>query len=219
MKTPLLCSVPCEKNIFRFHWDFQIFSSSGVLYDSSKKQISAFSYLSLTTQTMPFASKKTESRPRAFSDNNLNSNILNGKSHYKKINTQHETLNIFYGSQKKMLGYCGSNREKKTPNGIKLQMMVNTNRVERRLFKKENIMAWNISLKSGTINNNISVAPRHEIHIVNETYLYHTQMYIFFLAAYKCSFCRFDFRFYTVLYFFIVLYCKETKIFLKISIK
>ena len=44
----------------------------------------AFSYLSLTTQTMPFASKKTEFRPRAFSDNNLNSNILSGKSHYKK---------------------------------------------------------------------------------------------------------------------------------------
>ena len=61
MRTPLLCFVPCEKNISPFHWDFPTLSTSWVLYGSWKKNPKYPLSLSFTTlQKLPLASQKTE---------------------------------------------------------------------------------------------------------------------------------------------------------------
>ena len=73
MRTPLLCSVSCEKNICPFHWDFQILSTSGVLYDSCKKQISDLSFINHPNNAFRFSKDRI---PRAFSDNNLKLMLL-----------------------------------------------------------------------------------------------------------------------------------------------
>ena len=73
MRTPVLWLVPWEKNILPFHCFFHMFSTSGVLYVSWRKHISAED---LNSQLKKDFLLSREQTPRTFNDKRLKQTFL-----------------------------------------------------------------------------------------------------------------------------------------------